>query len=124
MKIGNPEQEFNDLRWGITMPITLMVGSNLVRLRARGSCSLTVVDVQRLKKPVPDPENWTTILHSLLVNTMTEVLGGLSIDASDVVQLTTVTERTTQAFRDNLETKVNAYGLQIKTLNIEAIESI
>ncbi len=49
-----PNQEFKDLRWGTSMPIALKTGSQIVQVRARGLCSLIVVDPQRPQEQVPD----------------------------------------------------------------------
>ena len=124
MNAYQPAQEYNDLRWGTMMPVPLMIGSRLVQVRARGLCSLTVQDTQRLQAQVPDPDNLTAHVRALLASAMTDVLGELSLEATDVAQLTAVTEQATRALQSKLEPKFSALGLQMKAVKIEAIESV
>ena len=124
MSAYRPGQEYTDLRWGTRMPIAVMIGSRVAQLRARGTCTLTVGDAGRLEKQVPDPENLASHLSSLLASSMTEVIGELSAQISDLAQLTTISAQTTQALQSKLEPKCSALGLQLKTVKIEAIESV
>jgi membrane protease subunit (stomatin/prohibitin family) len=115
-------QEWNDIRWGTVMPVTVMIGSDLVQVRARGSCSLAVTDPSRLESQVPDPDNLISYVKSLLVQTITDMIGERSGEVSDVTQLTTITAQTIQALQTKLELKTNLVGLQLKNVNIETIE--
>ncbi len=124
MNAYRPAQEYNDLRWGTMMPVPLMIGSRLVQVRARGICSLTVQDIQRLQAQVPDPDSLTAHVRALLASAMTDVLGELSREVADVAQLTAVTEKTTRTLQSKLEPKFSALGLQMKAVKIEAIESV
>jgi membrane protease subunit (stomatin/prohibitin family) len=117
-------QEWNDLRWGTVMPVTVMIGSKLVQVRARGICSVAVTDPARLEEKVPDPENLTAYVKSLLAQTITDMIGERSGEVSDVAQLTAITAQTIQTFQTNLESKFNPIGLQPKNVTIEAIESV
>jgi len=117
-------QEWNDLRWGTVMPVTVMIGSDLVQVRARGSCSLAVTDPSRLEEKVPDPDNLTAYVKSLLAQTITDVIGEHSGEVSDVAQLTAITAQTIQTLQTKLEPKFNAVGLQLKNVSIETIESL
>jgi membrane protease subunit (stomatin/prohibitin family) len=124
MTTYQPAQEYNDLRWGTGMPIPLMIGSQLAQVRARGTCSLMVIDIQRLQQQVPDPDDLTAHVRSLLASIMTETIGELSQEVTNVAQLTTVTEHTIRAFQVKLEPKFKELGLQLKAVSIEAIESV
>ncbi|HEY5157621.1 MAG TPA: SPFH domain-containing protein [Anaerolineales bacterium] len=117
-------QEWNDLRWGTVMPVAVMIGSKLVQVRARGSCSLAVTDPSRLEEKVPDPDNLTAYVRSLLALTITDMLGERSGEVSDVAQLTAITPQTIQALRTTLEPKLDLVGLKIKNVTIETIESL
>jgi len=117
-------QEWNDLRWGTVMPVAVMIGSKLVQVRARGSCSLAVTDPARLEEKVPDPGNLAAYVKSLLAQTITDMLGERSGEVSDVAQLTAITPQTIQALRTTLEPKLDLVGLKIKNVTIETIESL
>ena len=117
-------QEWNDLRWGTVMPVTVMISSKLVQVRARGSCSVAVTDPARLEEKVPDPDNLTAYVKSLLAQTITDMIGERSGEVSEVAQLTAITPQTIQTFQTELESKFNALGLQLKNVSIEAIESL
>jgi len=117
-------QEWNDLRWGTVMPVAVMISSKLVQLRARGSCSLAVTDPSRLEEKVPDPDNLAAYVKSLLVLTITDMLGERSGEVSDIAQLTAITAQTIQTLRTKLEPKFNLVGLQLKNVTIETIESL
>ena len=124
MNAYQPEQQLLDLRWGTMMPIMAMVSSNLVQLRARGKFSATIVDPAKLAVEIPDPNNLSPHLNSLIVVAITDMLLESSQSASDVGQLTTLTDRTRQTFRTALESKFKPIGLQLKNVSIEAIESL
>jgi membrane protease subunit (stomatin/prohibitin family) len=117
-------QEWNDLRWGTVMPVTVMIGSNLVQVRARGNCSFAVTDPARLEEQVPNPDNLTAYVKSLLAQTITDMIGERSGEVSDVAQLTAITAQTIQTLQTKLESKFNAIGLQLKNVSIETIESL
>jgi len=117
-------QEFIGLRWGTRMPISVMVNSTFVQLRARGTFSAIVVDPTQLVAEEPDPENIASHLQSVAVNTITDILGELSMSASDVGQLTTVPAQVVETFQTQLESRFKAMGLQLKEARIEAIESL
>jgi membrane protease subunit (stomatin/prohibitin family) len=117
-------QEWNDLRWGTVMPITVMISSKLVQLRARGICSLAVTDPSRLEEQVPDPENLISYVKSLLAQAITDLIGERSSEASDAAQLIAITVPMIKLFQTNLEPKFNAVGLKLKNVSIETIESI
>jgi membrane protease subunit (stomatin/prohibitin family) len=119
-----PAQEFNNLKWGTMMPVTVMVNSAVVQLRARGIFSAIVADPAKLSAEIPDPEDAPSYLQSFAVSAITETIGVLSGSASDVRQLTTVTPKTVEAFQTALNSKLQSMGLQIKSANIEAIESL
>jgi len=88
MNAYQPSQEWNNLRWGTVMPITVMIGSKLVQLRAWGSCSVAGTDPARLEEKVPDPDNLVAYVKSLLLQTFTDMLAERSGEVSDVAQLT------------------------------------
>jgi membrane protease subunit (stomatin/prohibitin family) len=117
-------QEYNDLFWGTRMPVAVMIGSDIVELRARGDYSLIVKDPQKLQEQVPDPDDLESYLGSFLSLYVVEFIGELSCAASNVTQLTVVTDQTCMALQAKLEPRLNELGLQLKAVRIEAIEKI
>ena len=117
-------QEWNDLRWGTAMPVTVKIGSNFVEVRARGNCSLAVTSPARLEEQVPDPNNLTAYVKSLLAQTITDMIGERSGEVSDVAHLTAITPQTIQTLQTKLESKFNAIGLRLKNVSIETIENL
>jgi membrane protease subunit (stomatin/prohibitin family) len=117
-------QEYNGLRWGTIMPITVMVGSAFVQLRARGNFSAIILDPTRLAAEGSDPEDLIRYLGSLVVSVITDVIGERSGEVSDVAQLTAITPQTIQAFQTKLESKFETLGLRLKDFSIDAIESL
>jgi membrane protease subunit (stomatin/prohibitin family) len=117
-------QEWNDLHWGTVMPVTVMINSKLEQVRARGSCSLAVIDPERLEAKVPDPETLVTYMKSLIAQTITDMLGERSGEVSDITQLTAITAQTIQMLQTNLASKLIEVGLQLKNITIETIESV
>jgi membrane protease subunit (stomatin/prohibitin family) len=117
-------QEWNDLQWGTVMPVTVMIGSELVQMRARGICSVAVSDPLQLEQKIPDPDNLVAFVKSLLAQVITDMLGKLSSDASNVGQLITITAETIQVLRVQLEPKFTAIGLRLKDVSIQVIEKL
>ena len=66
------------------MPIALMVGSQFGQLRARGTCSLMVKEIQLLQKHVPDPDGLTARVRAHMGSLIEETKGELCSDATDV----------------------------------------
>src|SRR5512134_2746284 len=108
MDTYDAEQEYKDLRWGTMTPIAVRVGSRIVQLRARGTCSVRVRDVQALQEQIPDPASLPGFVRNVLAGTLADVLAELSLTASDTAQLTTASEATLQALRANIEPKFNS----------------
>jgi membrane protease subunit (stomatin/prohibitin family) len=124
MKSYSNNQEYNQLFWGTRMPATVMIGSDIVEVRARGNYSLIVKDPQKLQEQVPDPDDLESYLGSFLSLYVMEFIGELSCAVSNVAQLTMVTDQTCTALRAKLEPKLNELGLELKAVRIEAIEKI
>jgi membrane protease subunit (stomatin/prohibitin family) len=124
MNVYQLAQEWNDLHWGTGMPVTVMIASKLVQVRARGSCSVAVADPALLEEKVPDPENLTAYVKSLLAQTFTDSIGERSAEVSDVAQLTAITPQMIQTFQTQLESKFNPIGLKLKNVTVEAIETL
>lgn len=124
MTNSSQNQEYNNLRWGTMMPISLMIGSNFVQLRARGSYSFIIQDAERLKKQVSDPDALLSYTRSQVTIAITNVVGELSQQVSSVAQLTKVTDQTLSLLKSQLETKFAELGLQLKSITIEAIENL
>jgi membrane protease subunit (stomatin/prohibitin family) len=106
------------------MPVAVKVGSRFVEVRARGSFSVAVIDPAALAVKVPDPENLTAYLRSLVTSSVTEMIGERSYEVSTVAQLTAITAQTTQELQTKLEAKFKDLGLQLKKVSIEALESL
>ena len=117
-------QEWDNLRWGTIMPVTVMIGSIFVEVRARGICSFAVADPVSLEEQVPDPDNLTTYVKSLLAQSIADLLGERSGEVSDIVQLTAITAQTIQTLQTKLDSKFSAIGLRLKSISIETIESL
>jgi membrane protease subunit (stomatin/prohibitin family) len=124
MNAYQSNQEWNDLRWGTGMPVTVMIGSNVVELRARGTFSLAVTDLLRLEQQVPDPDALGATVRSLLVQAITDMLGERSSEVSQVAQLTAINAQTVQALQGRLEPKLTLLGLRLKNVVIDTIESV
>ena len=119
-----PAQEYNDLRWGTMMPVTVMVGSAIVQVRARGNYSVKVADSTLLAQAVPDPEELMGHLRSLVISVVTDLIGLRSTQVSDVAQLTAISAETVQSFQTSLKSRFEGVGLQLTKLSIDAIESV
>jgi membrane protease subunit (stomatin/prohibitin family) len=116
-------QEFTDWRWGI-MPTALMVGAKIIEVRARGSYSFSVKNVQELEVQMPELDDLKSYLNAIMSLTVTEVIGELGAADSDIGQLTAVTAQAEQALQAKLEPKFSGLGLQLTAVRVEAIESI
>lgn len=119
-----PTQEYNDLRWGTMMPVTVMVGSAIVQVRARGNYSVKVADSTLLAQAVPDPEELMGYLRSLVISVVTDMIGLRSTQVSDVAQLTAISAETVQSFQASLKARFEGVGLQLTKVSIDAIESV
>lgn len=117
-------QEWNDLLWGVPMPVAVMVGSSFARVRAWGECSVAVTDLLRLAEQMPDPANIPAWVKSVVVSTFTDLIGERGGEVSDVAQLTAVTPEIIQMLQTKLESKFNAIGLRLKNVSIGKIESL
>ncbi len=124
MNAYNVGQEYNNLRWGTMMPIALSVGSQFVQVRARGTCSVMVQDVERFQQQVSNPAEAAVYVQSLMAVALSDMFGERSAAVSDIKELTTINEATVQALRSRFEPKCNEVGLQLKALSIDAIETI
>jgi len=124
MNTYHEHQEFNDLLWGTPAPIMTMVNSQLVQLRARGSCSLIVNDASLLQEKMPDSNSLTPQVRSALANAVTDVIAQFSRQASSVTQLISMKDEITKALQTKIEPVFNEMGLSIMKLEIQAIESM
>ena len=117
-------QTLDDVRWGTPMPVAVQIKGQIVQIRARGTCSLAVTDTVPLAAQIPDLEDVAATLRPVFAVALTDLIGELSINASNLAQLTTITDQTRQLLLAKLEPALAAFGLQIKSLHIEAIESV
>lgn len=124
MNSDKTEREWNDLFWGTGMPVSVMIGSDFAQVRARGTLSFVVTDPGRLEAQVADADQAAGLVKSILVSTLTDVIGEKSAEFSDIEQLTASAPQILQALQAKLESKFKEVGLQLKGLNIEAIENL
>jgi membrane protease subunit (stomatin/prohibitin family) len=117
-------QEFSDLRWGTMMPVTVMVGSDIVEVRARGTLAVIVVDPGPLAAALPDPDDLPGYLRSQVLPAITDLIGERSTQAANKAQLTAVTPETHQTLQAQLEPRFAALGLRLKSVTVEAIETV
>jgi membrane protease subunit (stomatin/prohibitin family) len=66
-------QEFNDLLWATSMPITVMLGGQLVKVRVRGICSVVVVDIALLQEKIPEAGALPGQVRAILANMVTDI---------------------------------------------------
>jgi membrane protease subunit (stomatin/prohibitin family) len=118
------DQEWNDLFWGTGMPVSIMIGSDFAQVRARGKLSFVVTDPTRLQAQVPDADQVAGLVKSILVSTLTDVIGEQSAEISDIAQLKASAPQIIQALQTKLESKFKEAGLQLKGLSMEAIENL
>jgi membrane protease subunit (stomatin/prohibitin family) len=117
-------QEWNDLRWGTPMPIMTMIAAQLTQFRARGVCSVSVADPAKLAEKIPDPASLPGWVKSLITQIVTDVIAERAGQVSDVTQLNAGDAQIVQAFQANLEAKLAAIGLRLKTARIEMLEKV
>ncbi|MBI5290749.1 MAG: SPFH domain-containing protein [Chloroflexi bacterium] len=99
--------------------------ANTVRALVYGRRTFDIALAWGGKHPLDvPPDSLTAHVRALLASAMTDVLGELSREVADVAQLTAMTEQITKALQSKLEPKFSALGLQMKAVNIEAIESV
>lgn len=124
MSAYQPGQEFNNERWGTGMPIMVMVGSNVIQVRARGSFSAAVDDPAQLAAQAPDPDDLPAYMRSLVVSAATDFIGERSQAVATAAQLTAVSAQVAQALQAAVEARFKAAGLRLKSFSLEAIESL
>lgn len=117
-------QEYNDLRWGTLMPVWVKVGAEVVQVRARGTCSVSVVDPSKAAGEVENPEDLEEYLRSQAAAVVTDVIGERARQVPDVLHLTTISPETVQLFQEKLDARCCAFGLKLKSVRIEALERV
>jgi membrane protease subunit (stomatin/prohibitin family) len=123
MSADEIDREWNDMFWGTSMPVSVMIGSDFAQVQARGKLSFVVTDPGRLEAQVTDADQVTGLVKSILVSALTDIIGEQSSQLSDIEQLTASAPQILQALQAKLELKFKEVGLQFKALSIEAIEN-
>ncbi len=117
-------QELSDIRWWTGMPTALMVGSEIIQVRARGIATLAIVDADKAATVISDPGDLESSLRPLIAASIIEALGELGQTVAAVTQLTTINATTINFFTAKLDNRLADAGLQVKQLEVEAIESV
>jgi membrane protease subunit (stomatin/prohibitin family) len=117
-------QEFNDLSWGTPMPIMLRLGSEIVSLRARGIWSIVVSNPQLFKERAGDTDALPGQVRSILASILYDALGEMSGDKSDIAKIAACSSEIATAIKPKVEQELNAWGLTVKQISIDAIERI
>ena len=117
-------QEFNNLRWGTMMPIMVMVNSEVLQLRARGSYSLAVTDPKKLEEHIPEPDGVGNWVSSQVVVILSDIIGEAALNASSPEQLLGGSKTVEKSLKSNLDVEMLTLGLRLKTFSLEALEKV
>ena len=125
----NPEQNslLTDLEshnWGTMMPVMLMIGAEVVSLRARGNCAIKPADLALFEAQVGDVDDFRGRLRSVFVQKINDVLGEASQGKTSLDEM----KKDWAALESNLKSRVGEalepLGLAVQQLKIEAIEAV
>ena len=122
--MNDKPQEFNDLLWGTLTPVMLRLGSEIVSVRARGSCSVAVSNPQLFRERMDDANAVPGQVRYILVSKLSDMLGETSHNKSDIAEIVACSEEIAAAVKSTAEQDLNALGLMIKQFSIHAIEKI
>jgi len=118
------DQEFNNIRWGTMMPIPVMVGGEILEVRARGNISIIVEEPTKIQTQIDNPEDFEAGMRSYFSACVNEAIGELSQSALNIEQFLSISENTKNLFKSKFDYKLSEIGLKVKSLVIEAIENI
>lgn len=124
MGIYQVNQDFNNIRWGTAMPVPLMVGSEIIQIRARGTFSAVVVDPQIFEKNVPEADNANRWAANQVLTAFIDIIGESASAAADAAQLLAKTGEIGDKLKDKIETNLLTAGLKITLVILETIEKI
>lgn len=117
-------QELTDVRWGTGMPSVVMIGADMLRVRARGTFSVTVEDIQKLNSKIEDLTTLKGRLTSLLVSKVTDSISELGAEVSDINEILGASEKIVSAVKTQMESLLQEMGLRLMVFSVEAVEKM
>jgi membrane protease subunit (stomatin/prohibitin family) len=115
-------QEFDRLPWGTLMPVQVRLGSEIVSIRARGTCSVAISDPQLFEERVSDVESLRTQVCNIITLRMAETLAETSAGKSTLTEIEATLGDIQVILQSKVEQAVGSLGLTVKQLSIQAIE--
>jgi membrane protease subunit (stomatin/prohibitin family) len=115
-------QEFDNILWGTTTPVLLTLGSRIIQIRARGSCSVAVNNPQVFSQMLGDSTRMATQVKAILVNKVTDALFEVSRGKTDLIDIISSSDEMAEMVKAIAEPALNGVGLTLKKFEIQAIE--
>jgi membrane protease subunit (stomatin/prohibitin family) len=124
----NPEQkellqEFEHLNWGTTMPVTLLVGGEILSIRGWGNCSLEAADLPLFEAEAGDVDGLRGRVKMTIPMRLTDVLAEASAGKSGLDELMAGCAALEALLKSRLEADFKAMGLAIRQIKIESMNS-
>lgn len=115
-------QEFDRLPWGTLMPVQVRLGSEIVSIRARGTCSVAISDPQLFEERVSDVDSLRAHVCNIITLRMAETLAEASAGKSTLTEIEAALGDIQVILQSKVEQAVGSLGLTIKQTSIQAIE--
>jgi len=116
-------REFEQLNWGTMMPITTMLGGEIVSLRARGTCSVTLNNAVIFENQVTDADELRYRVKNLIPLKLADILGEVSSNYANINDLAASKGELALTLKSKMDEDLAPLGLMIKQINMDAIES-
>jgi len=117
-------QEFNDLLWATPAPIITMINAEMVKLRVKGVCSVSVTDVRKIQEKIPDPSTLLTQVRSVLAGAVTDSIIASSRGILNISEFASKHDTIVDDLKLKAAPALGALGLEIKRLEIQAVEEV
>jgi membrane protease subunit (stomatin/prohibitin family) len=115
-------QEFDNILWGTTAPVILVLSSGITQVRVRGSCSVAVTNPQVFVQMLGDSSRMATQVKAIIVNKITDALFEVSRGKADLIDIISSSDEMAGMVKAIVEPALNALGLTLKQFEIQAIE--
>ncbi len=118
---GKP-QEFGNILWGTITPVIITLGSRIIQVRVRGSCSVAVTNPRVFEQMLGDSTRMATQVKGIIVNKITDALFEVSRGKEDLIDIISSSDEMAGMVKAIAEPALNNLGLTLKQLEIQTIE--
>ena len=117
-------EDLAHLTWGTAMPVTILLGGEIISLRAHGTCSLAISHLQIFNECSQNMDKLRTQIRGYIPLRVAETLADPGPDKNTLDEMTADMAGLESSLKARLDLDMAPLGLEVRQVVIRAVQRI